>query len=202
MDISTPSQQASSQSARTITRWQTIRTSKTWQSGLRLGVSYIILLMGAAFMLVPMLWMMLASFKPSWQIFTDPPIVIPQHWEDVRAGNTNRLLSLWQVQQNGQTKKVIEIGVRRYTTIINAALLTHLENVPTAEVGDAVATTRGDLVLNIRPWTTNGTTKQVVALARGDDDTLVVADVNDVVAASQRIPLDVVNGGQRANFEI
>jgi multiple sugar transport system permease protein len=188
---------------RLLSRWQIFRTSKTWQNTLRYAVSYFILLLGSAFMLFPMLWMVSSSFKPNWQIFTQPPIWIPQHWEDVRAGNTNKVISMWQVTVNDQTKKVIQIGLRRYTTVINAALLQNLQTAPAAEVSAATATTLDGQTLNIRQWaTSDGKTLQVVALAKGDNDTLVVVDVNDLKGATLRLPLDVVNSGTSASIEI
>ena len=117
-------------------------------------------------------------------------------------GNTNRMLSLWHVDVEGETKTVMEIGVRRYTTVLDATGLQNILTVPTAELGDAVTTTIGEVTLNVRPWTTNGETRQVVALARGENDTLIVVDVNDLQAAALRMPLDQVNGGDRAALEI
>ncbi len=187
---------------RTKTRWKDYRTSKAWQRNLRYIISYAILLLGSAFMLFPMLWMISSSFKPSWQIFTQPPIWVPQHWEEVRVGSTNKMLSLWQVQVNGDTKKVIQLGLRRYTTVINAALLKNLQTAPASEVSPATATTVGSLVLNVRTWTTNGQTKQVVAIAKGDNNTLVVVDVNDLQAAATRVPLDVANSGKNTPLTI
>ncbi|MEZ4670063.1 MAG: ABC transporter permease subunit [Anaerolineae bacterium] len=187
---------------RARTSWREYRTSKAWQRNIVYIISYGILLLGSAFMLFPMLWMVSSSLKPSWQIFTQPPIWIPQHWEEIRVGNTNKMISLWQVQVNGETKKVIEMGLRRYTTVINAALLKNLQTAPSAEVSKATATTVGDLTLNIRTWTSNGQTKQVVALAKGDNDTLIVVDVNDLQTAAMRLPLDVVNGGKNTSMTI
>ncbi|MBN8636734.1 MAG: ABC transporter permease subunit [Anaerolineae bacterium] len=187
---------------RAANRWQIVRASKSWQNGIRHAASYVILALGAAFMLFPMLWMISASLKPGWQIFTDPPIWIPQHWEEVRVGSTNRMLSLWRVEIDGQTEKVIEIGLRRYTTVVDAALLSNVIAAPTAELGEARSTTIGDLLLNVRDWTAEGTTRQVVALARGEDDTLIVAEVADIQAAALRLPLDEVNAGGRASPEI
>ncbi|MBK9745637.1 MAG: hypothetical protein IPO91_02555 [Chloroflexi bacterium] len=183
-------------------RWQIVRASKSWQNGIRHAASYVILALGAAFMLFPMLWMISASLKPGWQIFTDPPIWIPQHWEEVRVGSTNRMLSLWRVEIDGQTEKVIEIGLRRYTTVVDAALLSNVIAAPTAELGEARSTAIGDLLLNVRDWTADGETRQVVALARGEDDTLIVAEVADIQAAALRLPLDEVNAGGRASPEI
>jgi len=185
-----------------MTRWELLRTSRRWQDSVRLFISYVVLLIGSLFMLFPMIWMISSSFKPSWQIFTQPPIWIPQHWEEVRAGNTNRLINLWQVEIDGQQQNVMELGIRRYTTVLDANLLQNLQTIPSNEVGDAVAVTAGGFTLNIRDWSTNGETRQVVALARGDGDTLVVADMTDVQTAARRVPLDVVNGGARVSLEI
>jgi multiple sugar transport system permease protein len=190
--------QTSSASKRVSTDWKTLRTSKTWQLGIRHFFSYIVLALGAIFMLFPMLWMISASFKPVWQIFSDPPIWIPQEWEEVQAGNTNRAFNLWQVEVDGLTEKVIKIGTRRYTTVIDAARLQNLQSVPPNQLGEAVATTVGDLVLNVRPWTVDGQTSEVIALSK-DGDNLLVAAVSDVQNAALRLPLDVVNGGERAN---
>jgi ABC-type glycerol-3-phosphate transport system permease component len=188
--------------ARAAANWQNVRTSTRWQRGLRHLFSYVVLALGAAFMLFPMLWMISASLKPGWQIFTDPPIWIPQHWEAVRVGDTNRQVSLWRVNVEGETKTVMEIGVRRYTTVIDAALLGTLLNAPTVELGEAVTTVVGDVTLNVRPWTTNGETRQVVALARGENDTLIVADAAELQTAALRMALDEVNNGDRASLEV
>lgn len=184
------------------TRWQTVRASRVWQRASRHALSYLVLGLGAAFMLFPMLWMLSASFKPAWQIFTDPPIWIPHHWETVRAGNTNRELNLWQVEVDGQSEKVIQLGVRRYTTVVDAALLTALESAPTSELSDSIATTIGDLTLNVRLWERGGEAHEVVALARGEGDTLIVASLESLLPAVLRMPLDEVNGGGRATLTI
>lgn len=184
------------------TYWQSLRSSKLWRHATRNLLSYSVLSLGAAFMLFPMLWMLSASLKPAWQIFTDPPIWIPHHWETIRVGNTNRELNLWQVEVDGQNEKVIQIGLRRYTTVVDAALLETLETAPTSELSDAAATTIGDLTLNIRQWTTEEGVRDVVALARGDGDTLVVASLDALLPAVLRMPLDEVNSGGRTTFTI
>ena len=72
------------------------RTSKTRQRLFSNTLSYFILILGTIFMLFPMLWMISASLKPSWQIFSEPIIWIPQKWEEVQAGETNRNFLLWR----------------------------------------------------------------------------------------------------------
>lgn len=182
-----------------------LRTSKHWQRTVRLALSYAVLVLGAMLMLFPLLWMLSASLKPPWQIFSTPIIWIPQKWEDAQAGSTNQTINLWTVQHNGQEQKVITIGTRRYTTVIDTAQLHKLETVPSDQLGKAVptvVTVNGDAVtLNLRPWTTNGITKQAVALARSGDNT-VIATLDDLQGAVLRLPLDVVNGGTRGSIQI
>ena len=186
---------------RQLSRWEMLRTSKSWQRGIRYTVSYIILILGAMFMLFPMIWMLSASLKPPWQIFTDPPIWIPQEWEQVQAGDTNRQLSLWRVEVEGEDepRTVVQIGTRKYTTVINASQLRNLQSVPADSVGAAqTVTLESGVTLNVRDWMDDGgVLHQVVALAR-DGDNLVIATVEDLQGAVSRLPLDEVNSGSRA----
>lgn len=183
-------------------RWQEIRSSTRYQKTVRSLISYTILCIGAAFVLFPMLWMISSSMKPSWQIFTSPPIWIPQEWESVTAGNTNRQILLYRVQRDGETENVIQIGSRRYTTAIDAARLTDLQSVPSDQLGTATSTVIDGITFNVRSWTTDGQTQDVVALARGEGDNLLVAPVSVLQAAALRMPLDEVNSGGRVTLEI
>lgn len=183
-------------------RWQEIRSSTRYQKTVRSIISYTILCIGAAFVLFPMLWMISSSMKPSWQIFTSPPIWIPQEWESVTAGNTNRQILLYRVQRDGETENVIQIGSRRYTTAIDAARLTDLQSVPSDQLGTATSTVIDGITFNVRSWTTDGQTQDVVALARGEGDNLLVAPVSVLQAAALRMPLDEVNSGGRVTLEI
>lgn len=183
-----------SSTARLASNWRTLRTSKTWQRSIRHLFSYAILGLGALFMLFPMLWMISASLKPAWQIFSDPPIWIPQHWQEVRAGDTNRMFPLWRVNE----QNVIEIGTRKYTTVIDGARLQNLQSVPADDLGDAVATQVGDVMLNVRSSVSGA---DVIALAR-DGDNLIVVDVASIQDAALRLPLDEVNGGERAEITV
>jgi hypothetical protein len=66
-------------------------------------------------------------------------------------------LPLWNVVVDGQTRSVIQVGVRRYTTVIDAARLTGLREVPSAELGEAAAGPLSNgIIANIRAWTTGG----------------------------------------------
>ena len=160
--------------------------------------SYVVLAAGAMFMLVPLLWMLSASLKPQWQIFTDPPIWIPQRWEQVPAGTTNRPINLWKVDVDGDELRVVEVGTRKYTTVVDPSRLAGLERVSPDLVGDAVTTTLQDgTTLNVRVW--DG--REVVALARDGDD-LVVVPVDALLPALSRLPLDVVNRGERVEATV
>src|SRR5579871_1572591 len=196
---------ASALRAKSASWWSALRTTRRWQRAIRFTLSYGVLIFGSMLMLFPLLWMLSASLKPPWQIFSDPIIWIPQKWEDARAGNTNQVVNLWTVQHNGQEQKVISVGTRRYTTVIDVARLQNLKSVPPDQLGKAVPTTidaNGDSVtLNLRPWTVDGATKQAVALAKDGDNT-VIATLDDVRPAVSRLPLDVVNGGDRDSFKV
>src|SRR5436190_20952457 len=77
--------------------------------------TYALLLLGAIIMFFPLFWMFTASFKPQWQIFTQPPIWIPSEWIEVQAGNTPEGLPTWYANNpNGQRQQAIKIGTRRY----------------------------------------------------------------------------------------
>jgi len=166
-------------------------------------VSYLLLLLGSLFMFVPLLWMITASFKPSWQIFASPIIWIPQYWEEVRAGTTNRMLPLWTVAVEGETRKVIQVGVRRYTTVIDATRLHGLQEVPAAHLSEATAAPLPNgITANIRQWSVDGQTRDVVAVARGSGGTMIVAEVDDLAPVVMRLPLDEVNAGSRATFTV
>ena len=186
----------------TPSRWTMLRTSKQWQRGIRHSLSYIVLILGSTFMLFPMLWMISASLKPQWQIFVDPPIWIPQNWIQVKAGDTNRELSVYKVSVDGEDRTVVPIGARKYTSVIDPAQLHNLQSVPADQLSDAVATTLDSgVTLNVRNWTANGVTQQVVALTR-DGSNLVIATVDDLRAVVTRVPLDVVNSGQSSSTSI
>jgi multiple sugar transport system permease protein len=179
-------------------RLSTLRKTKQWQRFLRHVGSYLILGAAAAFMLFPMLWMLSASFKPPWQIFTNPPIWIPQAWETTTAGDTNREINLWRVEHDGQTRTVARIGTRKYTTVINVARMPELQFAPSDDLSDATTQAIDGVLFNVRDW--DG--QQVVALARGDGDTLAVVPVAALSSAAARLPLDQVNAGDRLRTEI
>src|SRR5262249_4787805 len=83
-------------------------------------LTYAVLIAGALVMIFPLFWMFTSSFKPSWQIFTQPPIWIPSEWIEVRAGNTAQSIPTWYASPaGGQRQEVIKIGTRRYTTAVD-----------------------------------------------------------------------------------
>jgi ABC-type glycerol-3-phosphate transport system permease component len=174
-------------------------------TGRRIGkiITYFLLTGGALVMLFPLFWMFTSSFKPEWQILVQPPIWIPSDWIHVQAGDTTQEIPIWSaVDGNGEQQEVIRVGVRRFTTVIDASALPELMTVPPEQLSDAQPTPVGNAVFNVRTWTAeDGTTQQVVALAR-DGDNLVIARVDDLTAIASIRPLDEVNGGERANIEV
>lgn len=164
---------------------------------------YLILFVGGTIMLFPLFWMFTSSFKPEWQILAQPPIWIPSTWIHAPAGNTTQDFPLWWVTNPaGEQEEVIKIGVRRFTTVIDAGNLPELISVPADQLTAAQALTVDDVVLNVRTWMPpEGASQQVVALAR-DGDNLVVATVDALKSIATIRPLDEVNAGSRANLDV
>lgn len=164
--------------------------------------SYTALVLGALVMIFPLFWMLTASFKPEWQILTQPPIWIPSEWEQVRAGDTAKEFPLWYATApDGSRMTVFEIGARRYTTVADVTRIDGLISVPAGELSDPKPATIDGVSLNVRTWSSNDGPRKVVALAR-DGDNLVVAPVESLAGLAERRPLDEVNARDRANVEI
>lgn len=177
-----------------------LRLSKSTGRRVRLTITYVLLVLGAITMAFPLVWMLLASFKPEWQILTNPPIWIPSEWIHAQAGDTTKEIPLWYVDDaEGERVRVFDIGTRRYTTVVDVdALADAMVAVPPDDLSEARAEEIGDVVLNVRRHKDGG---EVVALAR-DGQNLVVAPVEAVVEAAQRLPLDYVNSGDRAALTV
>ncbi len=165
--------------------------------------TYTLLLIGAIIMFFPLFWMFTASFKPQWQIFTQPPIWIPSEWIEVRAGNTPEGLPTWYANSpDGQRQEVIKIGTRRYTNAVDVAALQNVTSVPSNQLSSAQPTPVGNLTLNVRTWTAgDGSTQPVVALGR-DGDNLIIAPVTALGQAIQQMPLDTVNTAKRKEVKV
>lgn len=164
--------------------------------------TYLILFVGGVVMIFPLFWMFTSSFKPEWQILAQPPIWIPSKWIHVQAGNTTQELPLWwATNPAGEREEVIKAGVRRFTTVVDGGQLPELLSVPSDQLSAAQPMTFGDIVLNVRTWTTSDeSTQQVVALSR-DGDNLVVAPVDMLLPIAAIRPLDEVNSGRRTTIE-
>ena len=177
-----------------------VRLSKSAGRRIRITITYFLLVAGGITMVFPLVWMLLASFKPEWQILTNPPIWIPSRWVTAQAGDTTKEIVLWHATDpDGEQQRVLNIGTRRYTTVVDVqALADQMVSVAPEDVSDAQAQTVGDVVLNVRRHKDG---ERVVALAR-DGSNLVVAPAEAVAGAAMRMPLDLVNSGARANLEI
>ncbi len=187
---------------RTPSRPRGLRLSKSTGRIIRLGITYFLLTLGAVIMVFPMLWMLTASFKPEWQILTNPPIWIPSKWIHAPVGDTTKEVPLWYARdEEGNKLRVIEIGLRRYTTAIDPTALTGMVSVPTDQLSDAKPTTVNGVTLNVRTWRSEGGTQRVVALMR-DKKNLVVAQAEAVAEVAQRVPLDYLNSGKRTKLTV
>jgi len=124
---------------------------------IRLLASYIFLILGACFMLFPLLWMLSASFKPEWQIFTRPPIWIPQEWIQAPGGQENTGINTYSIKVQGKEEEVIRLGRRRYTTVIDVgdiqaamisvpATIAAIKSLPLASCLSATAIVAGNRV--------------------------------------------------------
>jgi ABC-type glycerol-3-phosphate transport system permease component len=183
-----------------------LRPSRFGQTGfrrIRLAVSYVLLILGACFMLFPLLWMLSASFKPEWQIFTRPPIWIPQEWIQVQAGNENTGINTYTVERNGEETTVIRLGRRRYTSVVGISdLEQHMITVPqdqltaatTREVGEA------NVPFNVRTWNSPEGAREVVAIGRAGDDLAVIE--LDKLTTARVMPLTVLRTADRVNVEL
>ncbi|MCK6576891.1 MAG: ABC transporter permease subunit [Anaerolineae bacterium] len=167
------------------------------------ALNYLILFVGATIMLFPLLWMFTSSFKPEWQILAQPPIWIPSTWIHAQAGSTTQEFPLWwAVNPDGEREEVLKVGVRRFTTVIDVSQMPELIAAPADRLSDAQPTAMDSVTFNVRTLTLDdGTTRQVVAIAR-DGENLVVAAVDDLRKIAAIRPLDEVNAGKRANVEI
>ena len=138
---------------------------------LQAGVSYLLLTLGACFMLFPVIWMVSASLKPDWQIFTTPIIWFPQAWINTPAGETTALINLWQApNEDGVIEDVVRLGRQRYTPIVAVENITEVMLIPRDAAGRATSTPIDGINLNVRQW--QG--ESVVALGAHGDDLIVV----------------------------
>ncbi len=184
-------------------RLQPSRFGKIGLKRIRMAISYFFLFVGACFMLFPLLWMLSASFKPEWQIFTRPPIWIPQEWVQVQAGSENTGINTYSVERNGEDTEVIRLGRRRYTTVVGVSdLEQHMITVPQTELSDAALKEVGEasVPLNVRTWAGPDGPRDVVAIGRAGD-AMAVIEV-DRLTTAQVMPLTVVRAADRANVEL
>lgn len=182
-----------------------ITSSKTRMRSIVKYISYFILTFMAIVMILPLLWLVNGSFQPSWQINANPVVWIPREWKSVAAGETGRKLLLWWSNNpDDQREQVIQIGARRYTTVLDATQLKSLQSVPRAQLGEAQPTDMEGLSLNLRNWTGPHGARQVVALARDSqiEANLLVAEVSGIQPALSQYPLDLVNRGQRTKVNV
>ncbi len=172
----------------------------------RAFLSYFLLSVMALVMLLPLLWLLNGSLQPGWQIDSNPVIWLPRAWNSTPAGDTGRSLLLWRAPTDQDKKEeVIQIGVRRYTTVVDLSKLAAVTSVPKSELTDAKPGALDGIAVNIRERRpAGGTPEQVVALARDPQqaDNLLVAKLDDLKSALSQYPLDQVNKGKRDKAQV
>jgi len=179
-----------------------MRTSPSISRSRRLRgfLSYLALSVMALVMLLPLLWLLNGSLQPGWQIDADPVIWLPRHWNTTPAGNIGRALLLWRAPLgDGQKTEVIQIGVRRYTAIVELEKLAAVASVPRTELTEAVPGDLDGITVNLRERRSPGVAEQVVALARdpAEANNLLVTRLDNLRPALSQYPLDQANRGPR-----
>lgn len=190
--------------------FKSFTSSKSKMSNLGKIFSYAFLAFVAIIMILPLLWLINGSFQPPWQINADPVIWIPREWEFVRAGDSPRRLLLWDMNkepvlseaqdpEGKEKEQVIQIGSRRYTTVIDPAKIENLKSVPREELSEATPTEIGGVLLNLRQWNSPQGVKNVVALAKDpqNENNLVVLEVKEGEKSFEVYPLDLANKGKQ-----
>jgi len=160
----------------------------------------------AIVMLLPLLWLLNGSFQPSWQINANPVIWIPREWNTILAGNTGRDMLLWWYGEKDSVdrQEVIQIGARRYTTVVDVNQLESLISVPKDQLSEPTPTDVQGVSLNVREWITSDGVRQVVAVARDPDneDNIVVVEVTNLEGKLSQYPLDQVNRGDLGSTSV
>ncbi len=168
--------------------------------------TYALLIIFALIMILPLLFLLNGSLQPEWQINAIPVVWLPRKWLSDPAGTTNRYLNKYVLKENnGKKIEVIQIGLRSYTTVVDASRLTTFESVPRDQLGDAVPNLTGGIKVNERDWKKpDGSVEKVVAMARDftNDKNLLVVPASQLVSALYQVPLDVVNQSESGNITI
>jgi multiple sugar transport system permease protein len=182
-------------------------SSKSRMSKLGKFFSYAFLAFVAIIMILPLLWLINGSFQPPWQINADPVIWMPREWKFVRAGESPRRLLLWELNKDPEgkeTEDVIQIGSRRYTTVVDPANIGSLESVPRDQLGEATSTEVNGVMLNLRQWETPEGVKNVVALVKDpqNENNLIVLEVQEGENIFEVYPLDLANKGKQEKMTV
>jgi multiple sugar transport system permease protein len=186
---------------------KTISSSKTQAGRLNSLASYAFLSIVAIIMILPLAFLLNGSLQPSWQINADPVIWIPREWKSVRAGESERRLLLWRLEKDPGTRaqpEVIQLGSRRYTTVLDPTQVKALYSVPRSQLSEAAATTVNDIPVNVREWRSAQGARRVVALAKDPEqaDNLIVMPVEGNEELFFESPLDLANRGKPGSVSV
>ena len=190
-----------------ITKPPKIPGSLLWNHFITRLFSYILLAIFSIIMILPLLWLLNGSLQPIWQMNATPVIWLPREWLSVHAGTTNRSLYKYMLAPAGESKliEVIQVGVRRYTTLVDPTKLTIFISVPRSELGDPEPNLSGGLQVNERTWKkADGTVDKVVAMARdiNVEGNLLVVPSSQLTGALFQYALDVVNQADTSTVTI
>lgn len=100
-----------------------LRRRKTMRSALGLTISYLILIATAALFVVPFLWLVITSLKASNQVFTNPPLWIPDPilWNNYVEALTTPAFPFFKLLGN----TVYYVAMTTLGTIISSAAVAY-----------------------------------------------------------------------------
>ena len=168
-------------------------------------MTYGLLVFFSLLMVMPLLWLVNGSLQPEWQINANPVIWLPRAWLSVNAGSTHRSLNKYLLNVDGKPLEVIQIGLRSYTTVVDAARLTAFTSAARAELSKPEPIDQGGFKVNVRTWKkASGGEEKVVAVARdlNNDQNLLVVTAAELQGALFQYPLDVVNQAKSTTLTV
>lgn len=169
------------------------------------ALTYGLLVFFSLLMVMPLLWLVNGSLQPEWQINANPVIWLPRAWLSVNAGSTHRSLNKYLLTVDGQPMQVIQIGLRSYTTVVDAAHLTAFTSAARSELSKPEPIDQGGFKVNVRTWKkAGGGEEKVVAVARdlNNDQNLLVVTAAELQGALFQYPLDVVNQAKSTTLTV
>ena len=97
-------------------------------NGYHWGV-FVLLTIGAVFMLFPFVWMILSAFKTKADVYAYPPRWIPSEWKWDNFSKVFEMIPFWRYYFNSIVTSVIETVLQIVISIL-AAYLSYFDSIP------------------------------------------------------------------------